>query len=566
MKKLIYIVCSIMFLPGLFTSCEDITDFLEKPPGVDVTEDTIFSSKNQVETFVAGAYYWNVMCDIPHWDDRDQSDCSTAPATDECEMFPSWFWIQGAWNTAGMRPGDTGDRRFGAHWNGLRRANILIERIDDAPFNDPAYKQQVRGEAKCMRAYTTFELFRKYGGVPLLKKRLNPSDDLMIPRSTVKEVVDFIVQDCNDAIADLPSTYPSELRGRITKTAASALKARTLLYAASETFNADKPYLSLGEHNDLIVYGNYDRERWKLAADAASAAIEEAKKGGFRLIDEYGADKNYQYVWETPDNAEIILAEKSKGIRHDGHFPWGYFFPIQGYWMTHNFAKLYETKQGTPQPWNDEGGDDLMEIYENMDPRFKQTVVYQGGFFNNDYPKLDLSTTGQDRPKGGGCEGAIVHKPLPYIVQSTGYVGAVPNGIIFRMAELYLNYAEALNEYASTPPDAAYDAVDLIRLRSGMPKLPRGLTQDQFREKVRHERAIELAFEGHRLFDIRRWEIADEGIMKGAMYGIHIYKAGESCSYKPYVFETRSFKQAMYRHPFPQSEVDKGYLIQNPGY
>jgi hypothetical protein len=553
-----------MLLAWGFASCDNLTNFLEKPPGVDITEDTIFSTKNNLETFVAGAYYYNIMNDMPHWDDRDKSDCLTAAATDECEIYPSWFWVQGAWNSAGMRPGDTGDRRFQTHWIGLRRVNIILERIDDAPFNDPAYKKQVRGEAKFMRAFTNFELFRKYGGIPLLFTRLGPADDLLIPRSTVKITVDSIIRDCNEAIIDVESTHPPELRGRVNKAAVAALKSRVLLYAASPTFNTDKPYLSLGEHNDLICYGNYDRERWKLAADAAKAAIDEATRAGFRLIDEYGSDENYQYVWETHDNAEIILAEKSKGTRGTGHFPWGYFFPGQGYWVTHNFTKLYETKQGTPAPWKDEGGDDLMEIYDNLDPRYRQTMVTHNGYYNKDYPQLDISTTGQQLPKGAGCEGPLLHKPMPYIVASG--VSAIPNSIIFRMAELYLNYAEALNEYASTPPDEAYEAVDLIRARSGMPKLPRGLSQAQFRNRVRNERAVELAFEGHRLFDIRRWEIADEGIMKGAMYGIHIYKAGSACSYVPYIFETRSFKQAMYRHPFPQGEINKEYLIQNPGY
>ena len=283
------------------------------------------------------------------------------------------------------------------------------------------------------------------------------------------------------------------------------------------------------------------------------------------MIDEHGADANYQYIWETPDNDEIILAEKSKGMRWMGHL--SYYNVTSGYWITHNFTKLYETKQGTPQPWKEEGGDDLMEIYANMDPRYKQTVVYHGGYFNVDHPQLDLSVTGLDRPKGAGCEGAVVRKPIPYILGNEGDRGVILNGILFRMAELYLNYAEALNEYASSPPNEAYDAIDLIRLRSGMPKLPRSLSQAQFRERVRNERAIELAFEGQRLYDIMRWEIADEGIMKGAMYGIHIYKTGTNkCSYAPYVFETRSFKQAMYRYPFPQEEVNKGYLIQNPGY
>jgi hypothetical protein len=142
--------------------------------------------------------------------------------------------------------------------------------------------------------------------------------------------------------------------------------------------------------------------------------------------------------------------------------------------------------------------------------------------------------------------------------------------IIFRLAEAYLNYAEALNE-AQGPVQAAYDAVNTIRQRSGMPNLPAGLSQTDFRARVRHERAIELAYEFHRFYDIRRWMIAEEdGVMQGDIWGIKITKiAGtnpQEFNYLPYVFETRVFHTYMYLHPLPQNEVNKGYLVQNPGY
>lgn len=573
MKRLLYIA-QLLFILALIPSCDGITNYLDKAPGVDVTEDTIFSSRTQVETFVAGTYYYGVMTDMfAYWDERDKSDCGVAPATDECEIAPSWFWVQGAWNSAGMRAGsnfDTGDRRFYTHWTALRRANTLIERIDKAPFDDAAYKQQVRGEAKFIRALTNFELFKKYGGIPILRRRFSPSDNFNVARGSVKEVVDFILEDCRDAIFDLPhaNEYPSNMKGRATKAAAMALKSRTLLYAASQTYNTAKPYMSMGADNGLICYGDYSADRWKLAADAAKDVIDEALASGIHLVTDQGVDKNYRYVWEVADNAEIILSEKSSGMRYTGHFPWGYYMPTQGYWATHNFVKLYERKDGKPQPWKAEGGENLMDIYNNMDPRFKQTFASHGEPFNDDYPALDLTMTGLNSPKSSGCHGSIVHKPIPYTVKVTGNVGAIPNGIIFKLSEFYLNYAEALNEYSATPPDEAYDAVDEIRARSGMPKLPRNMDQTEFRKRVRNERAIELAFEGHRLWDIRRWEIADEGIMKGAMYGIKQYKIPGSTEirYVPYVFEVRSFKTAMYRNPFPQLEIDKGYLIQNPGY
>ncbi|MEI6751984.1 MAG: RagB/SusD family nutrient uptake outer membrane protein [Paludibacter sp.] len=586
MKRILYIPIFLVLISA-FNSCDGVINFLEKAPGVDVTEDTIFSTKTQVETFVAGTYYYGVMSDLPMWDARDKSDCSNAAACDEAEIVQSWYWAQG-WNSANMNSNTTRDNRFKTHWSALRRANIIIERIDNAPFNDDAYKQQVRGEAKFIRALNNFELFRKYGGVPIVDHRFTLSENLNIPRSSVEDVVNFIVKDCDDAIADLPNfkDYPTSLRGRATKIAAMALKSRTLLYAASKTFNTATPYIDFGANNKLICYGNYDVNRWKLAADAAKIAIDQALLAGHVIIIDQGVTKNYRYVWETNDNAEIILAEKSKGSMLRANFPWGSSIPQScggfggGLNATFNFTQFYEKADGTPQTWNMNGGSDLLAKYAALDPRFGQTIVYQNQPWNADYPILDFSngrdlTTGRDISilgRNATITGESVHKPVPYSISSTNG-SAIPNGIVFRLAECYLNYAEALNEFYSTPPAEAYDAVDVIRKRSGMPVWPRTLTQEQFRTKIRNERAVELAYEGHRLYDIRRWEIAEnDGVMKGNMYGLKIYKIVNSsgttteCRYEPYVFEVRTFKTAMYRHPFPQGEIDKGYLIQNPGW
>lgn len=139
-----------------------------------------------------------------------------------------------------------------------------------------------------------------------------------------------------------------------------------------------------------------------------------------------------------------------------------------------------------------------------------------------------------------------------------------------RGAELYLNYAEALNEYYETPPKEAFDAVLKVRERSGMPGFPSTLNKEQFREKLRRERAVELAYEDHRFWDIRRWLIADdEGVMKGAMYGLQLSAvtgAPGKVHYKPYVFENRLWSDRSYLHPIKQTEIDKGYMLQNPGW
>lgn len=577
MKRLIYLTAIVLAITAATTSC---SDYLEKAPGVDVTEDTIFSTVTNVETFVAGTYFWGLLGDLGYWDPRDKSDCISDAATDAAEIAMTWYWTQ-SWNTGTMTPSNSLDRRFNSHWTAIRRTNTLIERIEDAPFNDPDYKRQVMGEAKFLRAYNYMQLFIKYGGVPILRARVGLGDDFRIPRATVAEMVEFMMEDCNDAIAKLPAPneYQTNLRGRATSVAAMALKSRILLYAASPTFNTDKPYLDFGAHNNMICYGTYDRNRWKLAADAAKAAIDAALVSGHDLIKDKGVDANYNYAWETLDNIEIILAEKSHGSCGRWHFPWGSQVPqsIGGFGgglnLTFNFLKKYEKKDGTPQEWSMDGGDDLLAKYAELDPRFKQTVVYQGQAWNTvDKPIMDFSSASEEAGTSDGVDkcitGMLVHKPVPFALSTRQ--DATPNGIIFRLAELYLNYAEALNECNDTPPTAAYDAVNAIRNRSGMPDLPTGLSTEQFRERVRNERAIELAFEGHRLWDIRRWEIAmDDGVMLGDMYGLLIQASTvnkKEYHYKPVVFETRSFNKRMYRHPFSVGEMEKGYLVQNPGY
>jgi hypothetical protein len=143
------------------------------------------------------------------------------------------------------------------------------------------------------------------------------------------------------------------------------------------------------------------------------------------------------------------------------------------------------------------------------------------------------------------------------------------NWHLYRLAEAYLIYAEALNEYQG-PTDEAYQAINTIRNRVGMPNLPEGLSQEEFRARVRNERAVELAFEEHRLWDIIRWTIAEQdGVMRGKMWALKITKQPEPSaefSYSYVAFQERSWLPAMYRLPFPQSEVDKGYLVQNPGW
>ena len=220
MKKLTYkfaILFLAVSLSTVYCSCDA---YLEKAPGVDVTEDTIFSSSTQVDYFVAGTYFVGVKSDFPYWDSWDMSDIGWGAATDEAEVAQGWYWCQAPWNSGAMSRSNTGDLRFNTHWVAIRRCNTLLERIDDAPFDDPDFKKRVKGEAYLIRALNYFELFRKYGGVPILRERLDIGGDLKVPRSTAKEV-----------LHPIPSLHQDSCRSRH-RSAQSSYKEYRLLHNA----------------------------------------------------------------------------------------------------------------------------------------------------------------------------------------------------------------------------------------------------------------------------------------------------------------------------------------------
>jgi len=603
MKKLIAI-STIISIVIFTTGCKKFEDFLDKAPGVDVTEDIVFSTRQNVEAYVSTLYEYGMFSMLPgRLNTAIASNPSTgssvtqigtlAAATDEGKNEATFQFVN-TWNNAGILPTNiipSEDYRYYARWKAIRIANILLERIDAVtdPAADEAFKKQVKAEAKFFRALQNFELFKRYGGFPVVLKRYANSADAVEPRSTLAESVAAILKDCDEAIIDLPVSYPATQRGKATKLAVLALKSRTLLYAASPIFNTGTPYLSMADaaNNKLICYGNADNNRWKLAADAAKEVLDQAALAGAALIDVPAnrkptlvnrANGNYRVSWERQDNAEIIIADKTMGATSRFGFPWQHVMPVAmggffgGTSVTLNFVKKYEDTLGNVVVWNDAGGNDLSEKYASLDPRFKQSIGYNLSRWDANHPIIQTFIGGTHAP---GCfGGAWMAKPYAEAVGGGNVVASIP---LYRLNEFYLNYAEALNEaegpgVASTiPPDmptSAYDAVNRIRLRSGMPNLPLGLSQSQFRERVRNERALELVFEDHRFWDIRRWLIAEnDGVMKGAMYGIKITKlTATTFSYLPYSFGTRTFNKNMYLHPFDLNEVLKGKLVQNPGW
>lgn len=585
MKKTIYTIG--MVLAGLFSSC---SDYLEAPPSVELDENGVFADRTLAEQYLTGVYAEGMPLGFSMSTsntDRGLSDGALWGACDEAEDGVSYAKSNSSWNVDNHNNNSIDwdeDPRHNLRWETIRKCNTIIERIDEVPYDggDPDFNKRSKGEAYFMRALVFWEGVYRYGGLPILHKRLSPGDFALIPRDKFSDCVDSILIDCDRAAMLLPDYYTDATKkGRVTRIAALALKSRVLLYAASPLFNTDAPYISFKdpENNQLISYGNYDKERWKKAADAAKTALDAIAASGFYgLYTDGTPETNYEYVWTTPDNKEVILANKKYRNFRVSARPLATILPTwannkawdaSGTFPTLNFVKFYQKKDGSEANWKMEGGDDLIDIYKSLDPRFEQTMVAQGIKWNDEVGLMDFTDGGVHKVPNDKTRHTL-RKWAPRTLKVTPPLNNVTvDWIVFRVAELYLNYAEALNEYSATPAAEAYDAVNKIRFRSGMPGLAENMSQAQFREAVRRERAVELAFEGHRFWDIRRWMIAEqEGVMQGKMYGLRTKKIVGSTNihYEPEVFETRSWNRRSYLHPIKQLEIDKGYLLQNPGW
>jgi len=611
MKKYLQIFIFVCLGTTILSSCKKVETFLDKPPGVDIDENVVFSAKVETEKYVSTLYQFGMTSIFPlraaeigftaglpstGGGFAGTSNTSYVGATDEGEHSESFSNTQN-WNTGNITPLNIvafEDLRYFLRWQAIRVANILLERINEVPDADQTYKDMVRGEALFIRALNNFETFKRYGGFPIVNKRIVGLDESKIARSTLEECVNAIVKDCDDAFAKLPNNQTGNFSGRAHKGAALALKARTLLYAASPLFNTATPVSSFGNATDdkLICYGNTDINRWKLAADAEKAVLDWSQSNGYGLIDVPAnripvfaaggiVNGNYRTAWQQPNNIETILGSNIwTSARSNGQFPFQFILPRSGYvpngggnWtppsVTFNFVKKYEKRDGTPQTWNNAGGNDLLQKYDELDPRFCQTVCYVGARLHANVTRINIgqgTTSNKVACKGGSWM-------LKFIPDALATTPQVVNCPIFRVNEVMLSYAEALNEFNAAPTPEAYDAVNKVRNRSGMPNLPSGLSKEQFRQRVRNERDIELAFEDYRLLDIRRWLIAEQdGVMTGNMWGLEINKLNNATpfptafSYLPFVFETRTFQKRLYLYPFDNNEVLKGNLKQNPNW
>lgn len=420
---------------------------------------------------------------------------------------------------------------IGNNWSQLyrniRRTNVFLTNIGQAQM-DEALKKSYIAEVRFFRAYYYHQLQQFFGGVPLVDKPLELSE-LKVPRNKRSEVTDFILADLNAAIPDLPATPPQP--GRVTSGTALALKSRVALY----------------EYR---------------FAEAAAAAKQVMDQGKYALYTADGADSYINLFSAKNENNREVLFDV-QFTDQDGYGSpeplwlnvpslsgWGALNPLQ------SLVDDFEDVQGNPitaSPVYNPA-----RPFDNRDPRLEMSIIHNGSTVTDhngsSHVIKTLSSGSPDYNSRSGYYARKCADPASFVPGITGS----RNYILIRYAEILLNYAEAQNE--ATGPDASvYAAINDIRHRAGMPGLPPALSKAQMRERIRHERRIELCLEGSRYFDIKRWGIAEK-VMTGGIYGAK----------SPTAIETRKFDAGRhYLFPIPQNEIDltgRDILLQNPGY
>lgn len=603
MKKITHIILALL-LTSVFalTSCMDI---LEKPTSQEITIDTIFSNRLYAESFLFRTYNSLVPKGFPFSNGNPNATqfssefarSMLASISDEgCNVRgASWGWYV---NTAGfdaMSSAKNQEDGFGFHWKGIREAYLFIENIDKVPEHEiPSNeREQMKAEAKTLIALRYQEMFKRYGGVPIVEGTFDASSgSLAIPRASVAQTVDFIVRLCNEALPLLPDKYPDQMRGRVTKGVALATKSRILLYAASPFFNCSSVDMVLSySHPEYICYGNYDKDRWRVAAEAANDVLTWAKGAGVSLIkpsDIEGGEIDrkhnaYGYATSVKDNKEIILANKGYAAKDNGFVDGIYWkFGARGLSVMQSIIYNFRKADGSDQNWPTVIGErvpfsDYTEKVNEMEPRFYQCCwpVGQGA--------PNFSATGSyavwpfnsvdDAMGTSDMYGAC---PMVKFHYNFSDKTNMQDWIVYRLAEFYLNYAEAANEYygpkgkVSNSEFTAYEAVNEIRNRGGLRSLTTNEydSPEQLKNQIMRERAVELFAEGHRNFDCRRWKTADKAFGE-RLHTLRYVQNAEKKGYDYYyldLHDERTWSKAMYLYPFPLDEVNKGYLEQNPGY
>lgn len=527
-------------------------DTFETPEKIATDRATLFS--------FAHAFY----ADLP--DGFDALDGNLfAAASDDGQQTARYATDALVFNQGGLNPNsvymDAGETFYKKMYDGIRAANFFLgysesagafllmnrDTVDDATnyHRDKLFIGWYRGEAHIAKAFYYAELIRRYGGVPLVNQTLQHTDSLDIPRTPYAEVVAYITSEIDQYADSLQVNWRTsdyqDQAGRFTRGAALALKARVLLEAASPLHNPG---------NEVTLW-----------ADAAAAAHDVIALHTYSLDGSYGGYFTGNTALTSPETIFCVRRPASNNPEK-ANYPIATPGGASGMTPTQNLVSRYEYT----------GPADPSDPYGNRDPRLAATVVTNGSTWNG--RTIDESPGGTDDMAKANTSrtGYYLKKFLTDNLNLVQGGTAAHVWVVFRYAEILLDYAEAMNEAYGPDDDHGYGlsaraALEMVRERASA-SLPVVTTtsRDEFRAAVHHERRVELAFEGFRYWDLLRWNEADS-VLNQPVEGVKVSKSG-AFFYQTVDVAERVFPKSMYYFPFAQSEIvnSHGAITQNPDY
>lgn len=556
---------TIIISTGLLSMVSCKKDFLDIKATDRISEDALLADSSLFEKFVTNRYVGVRL--------QDKEGDGTNPGFGRGFEYAMWSSLtdESIYNNDDntwliqrglLAPENTGiaGTIWGRSYRSIRECNFALENLGSVEMSDD-HKKLLKAELQFIRAFRYHDLIRNYGGIVLMGDKVynlsdNLQDEALFTRSTIKQSLDYVLAQLDEAAANLPKdnsgTWAS---GRATKGAALALKSRLALYAASPLYNSGT---------------------WADAAKAAQAVIDLNKYSLFT-----GGYANLFYDASNNESIFARLYTKNAGHTHleiangpNGYGGWGGNLPLQ------NLVDDYQLSNGKPIT-DPTSGYDAQNPYVNRDPRFYATILYNGAGYRGSTIETFLPG-GKDSKDGNenwntSKTGYYLRKFIneSYPLQNPwGNAGFQP-WYYFRYAEILLNFAEAANEAGG--PDAvpagsalsARAAINQVRSRTGvnMPAVT-AVSQSDMRTAIQNERRIELAFEEHRFYDIRRWKIAEVTESKPAL-GITITRSGSTLTYANKVaLDGRAFNPRMYWLPIPRAEIQASgnKIQQNTGY
>ena len=574
MKKLIFASC-ILFLASCQKNYESV------PLGSQATINDVFNTQDSAGTaalsFLSTCYIQSLTNDH----NRVSSDYLDAASDDAMSSSNTVSAVQEIAQGQYSAASPNADDDWSHNYTAIRDCNIFIDNIYRVPMNVQLPNGRLaigayRSEARFLRAWLYFELVKRYGGVPLLGDSVfTITDNVLVPRNSFADCITYIVSECTDIQDSLrtASQVDGSSYGHITQGGAMALKAQVLLFAASPLYNGG----NIAPNNPLTGYPNYDITRWQLAAQAAQAVM---NLGVYQLMPSFeqvfttqaspvGSNTEAICWYQVGANTSVEVNNAPVGYAAQGSV--GRTSPTQ------NLVDAYPMNNGLAIT-DPTSGYNPADPYDNRDPRLSATVFCNGALWLN--RAVQTYDGGVDRPGGIVQQtktGYYMRKFMgPFESASPpNYSATIHDFIYYRYAEILLDWAEATNEY-SGPSAAIYGVLEQIRSRAGISSgtnglygLPAGMDQADMRTAIQNERRLELAFEEHRYWDIRRWKIAAQVYNTAPLQGIDIVQSGFSpATYNKVNVLTTSFKDPqMYFYPIPYSEVVKNpQMQQNPSW